>query len=194
MCAELSVSQTWRQSVGRDGLFGGGWAFWGRNRRDRCLRSGFDSGSSGGARAQRKGLGSPGSSTPHNLGWVLQIGSRHTPGGLPPPAPGAGAAGGAHLSPTRPEGGASLALGRWQSRRHSLVENHLIAQPLPGNGNRKDLGDTGAEGVGVWKGVQMPLKPEPGGSLSGEQAGGQCSDWISPGLFWSWPSEVLGSN
>lgn len=84
-----------------------------------------------------KVLGCLGSFTPHDLGWVLQIGSWHTPGSLPPPAPGAGAAGGAHLSPTRPAGGASLALGRWQSHRHFSVENHHTTRPPPGNGNRK---------------------------------------------------------
>ena len=62
--------------------------------------------------AQAQVLGSLGSSTPHDLGWVLQIGPWHTPSGLPPPAPGAGAAGGAHLSPTRPAGEAGPAPGR----------------------------------------------------------------------------------
>lgn len=109
-CAELSVSQAWRQRVGQDGLVGGAWALRGEDRQDRCLRSGFNSGSGGGAQAQV--LGSLGSSMPHDLGWVLQIGSWHTPSGLPPPAPGAGAAGGAHLSPTRPAGGAGPAPGR----------------------------------------------------------------------------------
>ena len=96
--------------MGQDGLVGGAWALRGEDRQDSCLRSGFNSGSGGGAQAQV--LGSLGSSTPHDLGWVLQIGSWHTPSGLPPPAPGAGAAGGAHLLPTRTAGGAGLALGR----------------------------------------------------------------------------------
>lgn len=131
---------------GQDDLVGGGWALGGRNRQAGCLRSRFNLGSDGGAQAQGKVLGSLGSSTPRRLGWVLQIGSWHTPGGPLPPAPGAGVAGGAHLSLTRPVGGAGLALGRWQSSRHSLVENHFIARPLPGNGNRKGLRDMGPEG------------------------------------------------
>lgn len=48
-CAELSVSQAWRQTVGQDGLVGGAWALRGEDRQDRCLRSGFNSGSGGGA-------------------------------------------------------------------------------------------------------------------------------------------------
>lgn len=46
-CAELSVSQAWRQRVGQDGLVGGAWALRGEDRQDRCLRSGFNSGSGG---------------------------------------------------------------------------------------------------------------------------------------------------
>ena len=96
--------------MGQDGLVGGAWALRGEDRQDRCLRSGFNSGSGGGAQTQM--LGSLGSSTSHDLGWVLQIGFWHTPSDLPPPAPGAGVAGGAHLSPTRPAGGAGPAPGR----------------------------------------------------------------------------------
>lgn len=83
MCAELNVSQVWRQRGRQDDLVGRGWALRGGNKQARCLRSGFNLGSDLEAQVQGEVLGSPGGSTPHDLGWVLQIGSWHTPGGLP---------------------------------------------------------------------------------------------------------------
>lgn len=43
-----------------------------REKKARCPRSGFDLGSGDGAQAQGKVLGCLGSSTPHDLGWVLR--------------------------------------------------------------------------------------------------------------------------
>lgn len=83
MCAELKVSQVWRQRGRQDDLVGRGWALRGGNKQARCPRSGFNLGSDTGAQVQGEVLGSPGGSTPCDLGWVLQIGSWHTPGGLP---------------------------------------------------------------------------------------------------------------
>lgn len=100
-------------------------------------------------------LGSPGSSTPCDLGWVLQIGSWHTPSGLPPPVPGAGAAGGAHLSPTRPAGGAGPALARWQSAGTPQRKITSLHSPLLGMGTERTWETCGQRATtgcwGLWK-------------------------------------------
>lgn len=165
MC--LVECQVWR--AGQDDLIGGGWTLRGGTRWPAAPGQSSIWGQVVGTRFRVRCWGVWGA--PHPVIW-------HTPGGLLPPAPGVGAAGGAHLSPTGPAGGAGLALGRWQSYRHSSVENHFITRPLPGNKNRKSLGDTGPEGChqvsGSVEGTEAPLNLEAGGSVTH----GQCSDWV----------------
>lgn len=115
--------QAWRQRAGPGDLVGEGWALGGGNRQARWLRSGFNLGWGGGARPRERS-GVPEHSTPHLLGWVLQIGSRHTPWGH---APTCMWGWGSRWGPAIVNQGSRRSrpsLGRWQSGRHSSVEIH----------------------------------------------------------------------
>lgn len=173
MC--LAECQVWR--VGQDDLIGRGWAPRGGKRGPAAPGQSSIWGQVVGPRLRGRCWGVWG--VPHPMIWAgCSDRILAHPRRLLPPAPGVGAAGGAHLSPTGPAGGAGLALGRWQSYRHSSVENHFITRALPGNENRKSLGDTGPEGChqvsGSVEGTYAPLNREAGGCA----AHGRCSDWV----------------
>lgn len=131
MWAIWAECQCWRQRGGQGDLIGGGWALKEGNRRSGAWGQSSIWGQMVEA-GSGEGVGESGEFHTPWSGLGAQIGFWHTPGSLPPPALGAGAAGGAHLSQTRPAGGAGLALVRWQSHRHSSVENHFIAGPFLG--------------------------------------------------------------
>lgn len=65
MCAELNVSQVWRQRGRQDDLVGRGWALRGGNKQTRCLRSGFNLGSDIGAQVRGRCQGALG--VPHPM-------------------------------------------------------------------------------------------------------------------------------
>lgn len=129
----------------------------GEDRQDRCLRSGFNSGSGGWAQAQV--LGSLGSSTPHDLGWVLQIDPWHTPR---QPAPTCFWGGGSRWGPLITNQASRRSWprpGRDDNHPALLSGKSPHCTALPGNGDRKNLGDLGGRGVhqawGLWKTLRL---------------------------------------
>lgn len=173
----VECQPAWRQRSRQDDLVGGGWASLslGGSRQARGLQSGLNSGPGGGAPESQR------SSAPCFLGWVLQIGSWHSCSGLSPPASGAGAAGGAHLSLTRP---------RWS--RPGSGEMAIMQALLSGKSphrtapswewEQKGLGDMGPGGC-----------PQVSGSVVGRF--GLLSVGLGQGELRveSWSSRALGS-